>query len=215
VNSIDVKRRIVVARNGAPRTFAYRRVCSTLPLPLTIALCDQAPADLKRACASLPFNRVITVAFSMEGPRPIGQGHWRYYADESVIFNRLVFPHEFDPLNAPDDGWGLMAEITLPGTEPMPDASDVIARTQRDIARVGAFHGGRVAGAQIILAQPAYVLFTEESRRVTVAAMAFLRAHDIEPMGRYGRWEYSSMAQVIGDALRWAESAEPARDVAL
>jgi protoporphyrinogen oxidase len=150
----------------------------------------------------------------MEGPRPIGQGHWRYYADESVIFNRLVFPHEFDPLNAPDDGWGLMAEITLSGTEPMPDASDVIARTQHDIARVGAFHGGRVVDRQVILAEPAYVLFTEESRRVTAAAMEFLRAHDIEPMGRYGRWEYSSMAQVIGDAMRWAESQEPARDVA-
>lgn len=214
VQSIDAKRRIVVARNGALRTFGYRRACSTLPLPLTVALCDQAPADLKRACASLPFNRVITVAFCMEGPRPIGQGHWRYYADEDVIFNRLIFPHEFDPLNAPDDGWGLMAEITLPGTQPMPDAREVIARTRRDVERVGALHGGRVADARIILAEPAYVLFTEESRRVTAAAMAFLRSHDIEPMGRYGRWEYSSMAQVIGNAIRWGESQEPAREVA-
>ena len=214
VQSIDAKQRIVVARNGALRTFRYRRACSTLPLPLTVALCQQAPSDLKRACASLPFNRVITVAFCVEGPRPSGQGHWRYYADESLIFNRLVFPHEFDPLNAPDDGWGLMAEITLPGNEPMPEARDVIARTQHDVERAGALHGGRVLNAYIILAEPAYVLFTEESRRVTAAAMAFLRAHEIEPMGRYGRWEYSSMAQVIGDAMLWAESHDPARDTA-
>jgi protoporphyrinogen oxidase len=212
IESIDTTRRIVVARNGALHTFGYRRACSTLPLPVTIMLCDQAPHDLKRACASLPFNRVLSVAFCVEGPRPTGQGHWRYYADESLIFNRLVFPHEFDPLNAPDDGWGLMAEITLPGNEPMPAARDVIARTKHDIERAGAFNGGRVRATHIILAEPAYVLFTEESRRVTAAAMAFLRAHDIEPMGRYGRWEYSSMAQVIGDAIQWAESQEPARD---
>jgi protoporphyrinogen oxidase len=214
VRSIDARRRTVVAQNGALRTFRYRRACSTLPLPLTVSLCDQAPPDLKRACAALPFNRVVTVAFCIEGPRPTGQGHWRYYADESVIFNRLIFMHEFDPLNAPDDGWGLMAEITLPGNEPMPAARDVIARAQRDIERTGALHGGRVRAAHIILAEPAYVLFTEESRRVTAAAMAFLRAHDIEPMGRYGRWEYSSMAQVIGDAMQWGESQQPMRDAA-
>jgi len=214
VQSIDAERRTIVARNGALQTFRYRRACSTLPLPVTIGLCEQAPPDLKRACASLPFNRVITVAFCVEGPRPIGQGHWRYYADESVIFNRLIFMHEFDPLNAPDDGWGLMAEITLPGNEPAPAAGDVIARAQRDIERTGALHGGRVKAAHIILAEPAYVLFTEESRQITSAAMEFLRAYDIEPMGRYGRWEYSSMAQVIDDAMRWGESQLPMENAA-
>ena len=117
-------------------------------------------------------------------------------------------------MNAPEDGWGLMAEITLPGNEPMPEMEEVIVRAQRDIERAGAFHGGRLLAAHIILAEPAYVLFTEESRRVTAAAMEFLRAHDIEPMGRYGRWEYSSMAQVIRDASQWAESHEPAQDTA-
>jgi len=89
-----------------------------------------------------------------------------------------------------------------------------LAERRQSVERTGALHGGRVKAAHIIVAEPAYVLFTEESRQITNAAMAFLRAHDIEPMGRYGRWEYSSMAQVIGDAIRWGESQLPLEDAA-
>ena len=214
VESIDEKGRIVVARNESRHSYRYRRLCSTLPLPLTIARCSHAPPDLKRACAALEFNRVYSVDFSVEGPRP-RQGHWRYYADETLLFNRLVFMHEFDPACAPEGGWGLMAEITLPGSEPPPDPAWLIARARADIERVGAFHGGQVVAAHVILADPAYVLFTDESRRVTEAAMEYLRHNDIEPLGRFGRWEYSSMAQVIGDAMAWAESSTNAETATL
>lgn len=31
------------------------------------------------------------------------------------------------------------------------------------------------------------------------------KSYNVEPLGRYGKWEYSSMSQVLQDGFTWAE----------
>lgn len=203
---IDLDRRVISARGPqGPVEFQYQDgVCSTLPLPLTIAMCEQAPEDLKEACRQLVRNRVYSASYSIKGPRPENRGLWRYYADESLCFTRLIYPHHFDEYSAPPDGWGLLAEITERAEEPKLPSDELLDRCQADIVRAGALPSGcEVIDRHLIVADPAYVVFTVENQPVMEAARAFLRAHDIEPLGRYGRWEYSSMAQVMRDGFAW------------
>jgi hypothetical protein len=137
----------------------------------------------------------------------VGRGHWRYYADESVVFNRLVYLCEFDPGMAPTDGWGMMAEITQRGEDPPLAPHVMLTRVIEDAARVGALPGDcSLIGAHHWIVDPAYVVFTPDAQAIVGEAMDFLRDHDVEPLGRYGRWEYSSMGQVIRDAFLWADS---------
>jgi hypothetical protein len=207
VREIDLERRIVHVRvHGEERTFRFARAClATLPLPEVVRLCRQAPAALRDACAHLTANRVLSAAISVRGPRPAGCGHWRYYADESLVFNRLIFLHEFDPYGAPEDGWPLLAELTEPAEAPLPDANAVLARVRADLDRAGALpHGSEVVDQHLLLVDPAYVVFTPENARVVQRARDFLRRSGVEPLGRYGRWEYSSMAQVMRDGFEWA-----------
>jgi hypothetical protein len=120
--------------------------------------------------------------FAIEGPRPSGTGHWRYYSDEAIAFGRLVFMHEFDPAMAPARGWGLMAEMTAPSEDPAAHPLALASRCE---------------------------LFTPANASVMERARGFLAANDVTPLGRYGRWEYSSMAQVMRDGFRfgreWAD----------
>ena len=210
VEEIDLATRVVVTRHNGQRVcFRFREGClCTLPLPLTVSLCRQAPLELRQSCQHLTCNRVRTVAFSFRGPRPQNRGLWRYYADESVLFTRLIYMHEFDPMSAPEDGWGLMAEITERSEDPPTPDEELIERVRADVTRVGAAPDDcSIIGERVLTIDPAYVVFHTESRGTIDAARQFLVDHGITPLGRYGRWEYSSMAQVMRDGFAWAVGA--------
>jgi hypothetical protein len=139
--AINLDDRIIVAthRGEMVQLRFEQACCSTLPLPATISLCRQAPEELRSACAGLPRNRVLSIALSMRGPRPEGRGHWRYYADETLVFSRLVYLHEFDPNCAPLEGWCLLVEITEPAETPAPDLSSLLRRVRIDLDTVARF----------------------------------------------------------------------------
>lgn len=212
VTAVDLDSRIVTAEcGGDTKAFRYERLCSTLPLPLMMDLCRQTPESLRSVRSELTSNRVVSVAFSIEGPRPRRCGHWRYYADTDLIFNRLVFMHEFDPDHAPATGWGLMAEITEPSLVQSTPREERIGRARADVLKTGVVGPDcRIVDVNVFTADPAYVLFTKASHRIADAARAFFSRRGVELLGRYGRWEYSSMSQVMRDGFEWAENAGPA-----
>jgi hypothetical protein len=208
VTHIDTRRhRVRAVRHGGEVEFGYREaLISTLPLPVTTALVSGLPAALQRVAAALPYNRVLTPCLRIVGPRPAGTGHWRYYADPELSFTRLVFMHEFDPGAAPPEGWGLMAEITEPAESEPTDPAETLARACRDVQRAGALPpGSRIAGAELITNPCGYVVFAHGVAGQVARLLRALRARGIEPLGRYGRWEYSSMGQVMRDGLALGE----------
>jgi protoporphyrinogen oxidase len=207
VTAIDPAARVV---SCAGRLFRYRVACvSTAPLPATVAMCTGAPAGLRSACDALPRNRVRSVALCVVGPRPAGFGLWRYYVDESLPFTRLVLMTGFDPLLAPSHGWGLLAEVTERAEDRPRPTADLTAEVVRGVRRLGLLDGSTVVDSRVFDNDPAYVVFTPSSIETTVRACAYLRSCGILPLGRYGRWEYSSMAQVIGDAIELARTLSP------
>jgi protoporphyrinogen oxidase len=208
VESIDLAERIVVARHRNRRIrFRYHSgCCSTLPLPRLFQMCSDAPETLRKAVSSLAYNRVDSVAIRVEGPRPRDRGHWEYFTDESLAFTRLVYLHMFDEHAAPATGWPLLAEVTQPGEEPPHDEAELVDRVVADVVRSGVLPpGSTILGSSVIRSEPAYVVFGLETASVVADACAFLRDHDVEPLGRYGRWEYSSMGQVMRDGFAYAE----------
>ncbi|MEV0232232.1 FAD-dependent oxidoreductase [Nonomuraea sp. NPDC050786] len=211
VRHIDTGRRIVVCEHdGRAVSFRFRRAClSTAPLPATAALTGGIPAALREACGRLPQNRVRSVALRILGPHGAGQPLWRYYTDESLPFTRLIFQTSFDSLMAPPSGWGLMAEVTERSEDPPVPPAELASEVIRSVRRVGVIPTGSVvAGTHVMDADPAYVVFTRESAPVVAAAARALRELGVVPLGRYGRWEYSSMEQVMRDGLAEARLLE-------
>ena len=194
------RREVTVAREASTRVLRWRRAClTTLPMPLTVSLTADAPETLAADCRRLRRNRVRSVALSIRGPRP-NLGCWRYFSDPALVFNRLIFMHAFDPLTAPPEGWGLLAEITERGEDsPTPEAA-LLARVREDVARTGLLPTGcEVLACNTMEIDPAYVVFSTESAGILERTRRYLESRGVFPLGRYGRWEYSSMAQVIND----------------
>jgi hypothetical protein len=172
-----------------------------------VAMCCQTPDSLRKECQRLVHNRVVSVTMSIKGPRPEGRGHWRYYADPSLIFNRLIYMHAFDPDSAAENAWGLLAEITEESEEPLADERAIVKRVHADAKRAGAIPADcQITESHILVADPAYVVFTIDTKEIVARARTFLEEHGIMTLGRYGTWGYMSMSQVMHDGFAWGEA---------
>jgi protoporphyrinogen oxidase len=202
--------RVDVMFHGRRHELYYDNACiATLPLPVLMSITEGVPADLRSACSRLRCNRVVNAMIRVRGRRPQGRGFWRYYADESLCFTRLIHLHEFDPDTAPRGGWALMAEMVEPAEWSPPDLKTVEAAIRRDLDRAGAIPADcTILGIDFKIVDTAYVVFTLECQSVVERAVAHLRSRGIHPLGRYGRWEYSSMAQAIRDGFALASSLQ-------
>lgn len=195
---------------GGRRTYHYdQSLLSTIPLPTLLQITTDLPQEYVEMSKVLMANRVITVMLSIKGPRPEGRGHWRYYGEESVIFTRLVYLHNFDPMLAPDDGWGLLMEITEPSEWPMKPEEAIYERVLADLDRVSAIpQDCTIIDQNLLVVNPAYVVFTNESKITVQQLKEYYATHKVTLLGRYGQWEYSSMAQVMNDGFQWAKSQD-------
>jgi protoporphyrinogen oxidase len=203
VAAIDTDaRRLRFATPDGEIAAAYRQCISTLPLPAVFSLCSGVPKDILQAVARLKRNRVWSVALCVRGDAPSDFGHWRYYSNEDLCFTRLVLMNAFDPAIAPEGAWGLLAEVTERGEAPLPSRKAIIERVVGDIISVGVLADHRdLLACDAWCVDPAYVVFDDKTEETARAANAWLELHGIHSLGRYGRWEYSSMSQVMRDGF--------------
>lgn len=211
VISLSLKDRTVVCNTpDGEQIYHYdQSLLSTIPLPTLIQITSDLPQQYRDMGKLLKANRVISVMISIKGPRPQGKGHWRYYGEESIVFTRLVYLHNFDPLLSPPDGWGLLVEITEPSEWPMQTEEAIYERVVADLEQVDAIpEDCTIVDQNMLVVSPAYVVFTNDSKVAVQALKDYYASHNVSLLGRYGQWEYSSMAQVMNDGFQWAMSQE-------
>jgi protoporphyrinogen oxidase len=213
VTAIDAAERIVhysqrVNGSMVQQSVSYEhRLLSTIPLPKLVELCCDAPRSLCDRMAKLRRNRVISVFIAIEGARPRALGHWRYFADESLCFTRLIFMHEFDPAMAPASGWGLLVEVSQRAEDPFGDSAELCQRAIADARRVGVIRAtDRVLESRAEIVDPAYVVLADGDQEVIDGAMEFFGRFGIDCRGRYGMWKYSGMSQCLREGFEWAEA---------
>ena len=207
VTHIDLPSKTVHAvQDGVKKKYVFTEQClSTLPLPQLMKLCSNVPQSLLSELDQLEYTKVFSVALCIKGERPNNPGHWRYYTDPELPFTRLIFMTEFDQYNAPEDGWGLLAEITWNSRTPEPDKATFTAEITAALYKIAVLNEHtEVISTHVWTADPAYVIFTPETQKIVQHCFEFLESYDIKSLGRYGNWEYSSMYQNIKAGFDWA-----------
>ena len=197
---------ITVLHNNQISIIKWNMACiCTLPLPVAINLCKGVPNKLRSDVKQLKHNNVYSLAVRIKGPRP-DLGHWRYYSEESLCFTRLIFLHEFDDRLAPADGWPLLIEIPKPSGWDVKNINQLIKKAIEDAKYVGAINQNhQILGIDYFEIDPAYVVFEPGHQEIAQSAIKWLNQNQIMMLGRYGRWEYSSMHSVISDGMQLAE----------
>ena len=191
------RQKIIVTKQ---EDYFYDNCLSTIPLPRLMKICD-APKKLMNEVNKLKWITVNSIALSVKGKRQKETGLWHYYSDPDIVFTKVIFMTEFDGHNAPPDGFGLLIEV--PGKK---ITKTLIKKAIADLKKVKVLTPEDVViGVNSWLVNPAYIIFTKETPQIVEDCKWYFEKFNITTLGRYGSWEYSSMAENIEEGLDFAK----------
>ena len=207
---VDTERRQAVFACTRPdgsqetRVEEYETLISTIPVPELVRRCTVLPEAVREAAEGLRCVSVYNVNLGV--PREqITDKHWVYFPEPEYPFYRAGFPMNFSPSLGPAGCSSLYVEVSHQPTEIIPEAL-LTQRIRDGLERAGIFRPNEeLVVADIKDIRYAYVLFDKHRARVLPAILAELERLGIHSIGRYGRWEHTSMEDAISQGALLAE----------
>lgn len=186
VTGIDAPSKTAWFANGAE--VRYERLVLSLPLPETVSLVRDAPAEVLRAAEDLIYTSIYVVSFGLEGTVPpwsllrLPGKEWGFY--------RLSFPSHYAPCAAPDGHSAVVGEISHHPVRCPLSAPDARKELQKGLEGLGILRRGqRIAAATVRDIRYGHVLYNHRTRASRGAILDYLRRHSILVCGKYGAWK--------------------------
>jgi protoporphyrinogen oxidase len=191
---VDVRARRVSFDDGS--TADYETLVSTIPLPELVTRLADAPDGVRRAGARLRWSSVFAVSLGVRGDRTHGR-QWVYVPERRCGFYRVGCYSNAAPSMAPRGCSTLWVEFSHNPHRPL-DRRAARREAVAGLQDMGMLGSPRDIETEWLLDMPyAYVTFDAHHARATSAIHRYLARHGIHAIGRYGRWEYSSMEDAL------------------
>jgi len=185
----------------------YDRLIATLPLVELLRRIEDLPEEGEEWLRRLRYVSVTALHLGIEGKVNFPY-HWIYFPEPEYPFYRVGFPSSLSPSMAPQGMRSMTVEVAHLPDQSL-DRESLKDGCLRGLRRSGLLEEGeRVVVMRVSEIRHAYVFFDRWRGENLSRIMAFLRKGGIYPLGRYARWEYSTME----DALR--EGRALARELA-
>ncbi|HEV8540214.1 MAG TPA: FAD-dependent oxidoreductase [Nitrospiraceae bacterium] len=199
---VDTQRRRAVFQDG--RIEDYDTLVSTMPVPELVRLCTDLPQAIRDAATGLRCVSVYNVNLGVARER-ISDYHWIYFPEPEYSFYRAGFPMNFSPALGRPGCSSLYVEVSHQPTESIPPAV-LLQRIRTGMEQASIFRpDDEVVVADVRDIRYAYVLFDKHRARALPAILEELERRGIHSIGRYGRWEHTSMEDAIAQGKTLAE----------
>lgn len=189
VQAVSPDKRTVTLSNG--RELQYKRLVSTMPLPVLVKLMGkEVPADIGAAARKLRHVSVRCVNLGV-GREHLTDKHWIYYPEDTV-FHRIFVQGNASPYCNPPGGFGLTCEITYSEYKPLPCDGDALTqRCIEECRRVGIINEDDPIWAANQVDMPyAYVVYDHARPQNVKTIREWVASKGIVLSGRYSEWEY-------------------------
>ncbi len=204
---VDTARRRAVFRDG--RTEPYETLVSTMPVPELVRRCPDLPPAIREAAAGLRCASVYNINLGVARDK-VSDKHWIYFPEREYPFYRAGFPMNFSPALGRPGCSSLYVEVSHQPDAVTPPA-ELIKQVRAGLERAGIFRpDDEIVVADVKDIRYAYVLFDKHRARALPAVLAELESRGIHSIGRYGRWEHTSMEDAIAQGKQLAEKLRAA-----
>jgi len=200
---VFLKEKKVIFKDGSEKKFDF--LVSTIPLPVLISLIKDIPQRFKALARKLHWVSVLNVNLGVN--RKLTDKHWIYFPEPDFIFYRVGFSSNFCPSLAPTTSTAIYTEISYTKAKPLPLGRKVIEeRVVGDLVKAGLMKKqDKIAIIKALDIPFAYVVYDKNWKVCTSAIHRYLRKQKIYSIGRYGRWNYSTMEDAILDGKETAK----------
>lgn len=198
---IDVIQKRVKTSRG--NEWGWDKLISTMPLK-ELCRCTN-DNELIELSKKLSNSSTIVFNFGIKGRlrKVLEDAHWIYVPDKTIPFYRVGFYSHISETICPKDCSSIYVEVGKDGVEL--DATDISTSLQNLVIRkledIGWIDPGSIICSAVHIIEFAYVHFSKSYDEVVPVILKKLKSYDIFPLGRYGKWDYTSMEDCILDAI--------------
>ena len=190
--------------SGGTREERYESLVSTIPIPELVRRCLDFPAPLKEAAQALRWVSVYNINIGI-GRERVSDKHWIYFPEVEYPFYRAGFPMNFSPSLGRPGCSSMYVEMSHKPTEHQ-SSEQLIGRVRTGLEQAGILHpDDELVVSDVKDLHYAYVYFDHHRAKAVPAILAELERRGIYSVGRYGRWEHTSMEDAIGQGKQVAE----------
>jgi len=197
IKTIDINKKIVSFENGDRAEF--NDLILTTPLAaLKKVVKNKLPKNVEKALSRLKFISIFNLNLGIDREN-ISDKHWIYFPEKKFSFFRVGFPTNFSRNAAPKGTSSLYAEVSYSESKPV-NKKDICAKIESDLIKAGILKSGdKILTRYVNDIEYGYVVYDHHYRKSVSTITEFLHKNNIYPAGRFGRWRYMSMEDVILD----------------
>lgn len=200
--AIDLKKKEVTFADGS--TQQYSQLITAIPLPVLVPMLKGAPKSIQEASKKLRWVSDLNVCVAVKGKQPV-DSMWIYYPEKKFSFFRVVFGSTLSEYNAPPGHYTIWAEYSHP-FDPHFDSKAAEKKVIADLHEAGLIDpNGEIVKVRSIDIPYAYVVYDKNWNSCTKKIHHFLEKNNIDSVGRFGRWEYSSTEESLKQGMEVAE----------
>jgi len=153
-----------------------------------------APSDVRRAADELDYNRVVVVGVGLRSRAP--DQHWVYVPQKDVVFHRYAWVSNYSPYNAPKGFSALIAEVTVPRSEPV-NAEEISERVISDLEKLEVIRSEEeIRVVKVWVHEHGYPIYTLNNEEKRGLVLRWVNEVGIISVGRWGSWHYWNMDKV-------------------
>ena len=194
VQRIDPRTRRLHTVSGD--TVPWRKVVSTLPLPILLGLIEGVPAELKVKAGQLDYLS-LKLGLVVVG-HPVDTGIQRIYsAEPHVAAHKIAVNHNSSDYLRALPHHGIVTEIAVGPDKPLP-RSDIQEWMIAGLELTGLIKDrGEIVHAEVRDVEYAYPVPTHDRDAIVSEIGAWLEEAGIHSVGRFGQWAYVNSDEAI------------------
>jgi protoporphyrinogen oxidase len=195
VTSIDP--RTLTLRTATGETASWRRIISTLPLPVLLRLIRNVPAAISSAVSALEALPINLVMLVLDGRHETL--HQRIYcADENICGHKIVLNHNSSRWLRALPRHGVQVELSEFSPFGRTDVRALVNAVVADLLRMGVIASpDHVRRTKVLRIPFGYPVQTHSRRNIVALAQHWLSEHRIYTVGRFGEWAYINSDEAL------------------
>jgi protoporphyrinogen oxidase len=174
----------------------FDRVVNTIPMNELPALVEGMPAGIAEAMRGLAYNSIVCYLVALDRPEHPNLS-WVYLPHhEQGPVNRVTYMSNYSPGNAPEGKTSFLFEVTYPGGAPVPGA-ELEREVLAGVERAGLLDRSDVLFTDRAVNQFAYIVYDHHLDARRAASIRWCEENGIEPLGRFGHYDYFNSDQCV------------------
>ena len=198
VVAINPENKTVKTSSG--NVYHYDRLISSMPLPVLInALRPFVPAEISETAKKLRCTSGYIISIALKG-EDLPPYLWWYIYDHDILPARVYSPSLKSRDNVPEGCSSLQLEVYC--AEDQYSREELLEKSVKPLVEMGIIKEENILDIDIRFEPWANVIFTPDIYKTREKIINFVRSLGIEPIGRFGLWDYLWTDQSLQTGLK-------------